>query len=158
MEDECEEVEALSTKTSQISFYGSSPTMFKACFYCLRFNLSDAHPPEYGFQNKSDLGENGWRKYAGMTIWWQDDMMIWWYDDMMTWWYNDIMTICWCDDMMIWNGDWPDSAPDFIFFPSNFDFRISAEGIYFFSLRFSIFDLRELKKRFWKLRRVTTSP
>ena len=34
----CAEVEVLSTKTSQISFYGS-PTMFKACFYCLGFNL-----------------------------------------------------------------------------------------------------------------------
>ena len=53
-EEECVGMEALATKTSQISFYCSSQTLFKACFYCLRFNLSDAPRAEYAFQNKSD--------------------------------------------------------------------------------------------------------
>ena len=92
-----------------------------------------------------------------MVVWWYGDMMIWWYDDMMTWWYDDIMMIWWCDDMMIWNGDWPDSAPDFIFFLRISIFEFQLRGFIFFSLRFSIFDLRELKKRFWKLRRVMQS-
>ena len=86
--------------------------------------------------------------YGDMMIWWHDDMVIWWYDgmviwwygDMMIWWHGDMMILWWCDDVMIWNGDWPDSAPYFIFFPSNFDFRISAEGYNLipFDFRFSI--------------------